>query len=75
LIMIKNLDIVVANSGTNNIIIFLNHGNGSFPNQITYSTGSDSEPYSVAVGDFNNDTRLDIVAANFWTNNIIVFLG
>ncbi|CAF1004333.1 unnamed protein product [Adineta steineri] len=71
----KNLDIVVANSGTNNIIIFLNYGNGSFPNQITYSTGSDSEPYSVAVGDFNNDTRLDIVAANFGTNNIVVFLG
>ena len=30
---------------------------------------------AVAVGDFNNDRRLDIVVANYWTNNIGVFLG
>ena len=35
-------DIVVPNSGTNNIGIFLRHGNDTFTDQITYSTGSDS---------------------------------
>ena len=61
----SRLDIVVANYGTNNIGIFLGYGNGTFSNQITYSTGSNSYPQSVAVGDFNNDSRLDIAVANY----------
>ena len=32
-------------------------------------------PYSVAVGDFNNDTILDIIVANYGTNNLGVLLG
>ena len=59
----SRLDIVVANYWTNNIGIFIGYGNGTFSTQTTYSTGSDSGPYSVAVGDFNNDRRLDIVVA------------
>ena len=27
------------------------------------------------VVDFNNDSRLDIVVANYWANNVGVFLG
>jgi hypothetical protein len=69
----RELDIVIANSGVNNVGIFLGYGNGSFANQATYSTGS--YPLSVAVGDFNNDTRLDIVVANFGSNNVGVLLG
>ncbi|CAF2588678.1 unnamed protein product [Rotaria sp. Silwood2] len=69
------LDIVVANYGTNNVGIFLGNGNGNFLQQTTYSTGSSSNPYSVAVGDFNNDTRLDIVVANYGTKSIGIFLG
>jgi hypothetical protein len=69
------LDIVVANSGTNNIGVFLRSDNNTFTNQMTYSTGSNSVPYAVAVGDFNKDQRLDIVVANFGTNNIGIFLG
>jgi hypothetical protein len=71
----NRLDFVVANSGTNTIGVFLGYGNGSFANQLTYSTGDGSLPYSVAVGDFNNDNRLDVVVANFNTNNIGIFLG
>jgi hypothetical protein len=67
------MDIAVANSGTNNVGIFLGFGNSSFGNQTTYATGS--KPYSVAVGDFNNDTRLDIVVANYGDNNVGVLLG
>ncbi|CAF5025798.1 unnamed protein product, partial [Rotaria sp. Silwood1] len=40
---------------------------------MTYST--DSSPWSIAVGDFNNDTILDIVVANLGSDNVGVFLG
>ena len=39
--------------------------------QTTYSTGSGSGPSSVAVGDFNNDQRLDIVVANHGTSRVL----
>ncbi|CAF3577720.1 unnamed protein product [Adineta steineri] len=71
----KQVDIVVANSGTNNIGIFLSYGNGSFSSQTTYSTGTDSLPLDLAVGDFNNDGQLDVVVANYWGFTIGIFLG
>ena len=71
----NRMDIVIANSGTHNIGIFLGHGNISFTNQVTYSTGEYSFPYSVAAGDLNNDNRLDIVVANYGSDNIGIFLG
>jgi hypothetical protein len=67
------VDILVANSGVNNIGIFLGYGNGIFANQTIYSTGH--YPLSVAVGDLNDDTRLDIVVANHGSNSISVFYG
>jgi hypothetical protein len=66
------LDIIVANSDSNNVGIFLGYGNGSFGNQTTFPTGS--SPLSVAVSDFNNDTIPDIVVANYGTNNLGVLL-
>ena len=69
------MDVVVANSGAENTGIFLGYGNVSFANQVTYSTGSLSLPYSVAVADFNNDTSLDILVANYDGNSQGVFLG
>ncbi|CAF3251064.1 unnamed protein product [Rotaria sp. Silwood2] len=69
------LDIAVANSGTNNIGVFLGYGDGSFSNQMIYATGDSSAPRALAVGDFNNDSRLDIAVANYGTNNVGVFLG
>jgi hypothetical protein len=69
------IDIVVVNSGTNNIGIFLNYGNDTFAPQMTFTTGDLSTPVSVATGDFNNDTQLDIVVANYDTHSIGIFLG
>jgi hypothetical protein len=67
------VDIIVVNSGNDNVGVFLGYGNGLFANQTTYPTGR--RPLSVAVGDFNNDIRLDIVVANFDSNNVGVLLG
>ncbi|CAF5182509.1 unnamed protein product, partial [Rotaria sp. Silwood1] len=40
---------------------------------MAYAT--DSSPWSVAVGDFNNDTLLDIVVVNHGSDNVGIFLG
>ncbi|UJR24186.1 hypothetical protein I4U23_027152 [Adineta vaga] len=69
------LDIVVVNSGTDSIGIFIGYGNGMFASQITQSTGLNSRPYSVAVGNFNNDSLLDIAIANYDTHSVGVIFG
>ena len=71
----NQLDIAVANYGTNNIGIFFGYGNGTFANQITYATTLYSNPSSISLNDLNNDNQLDIVVANSGTGNIGVFLG
>ncbi|CAF1040379.1 unnamed protein product [Rotaria sordida] len=69
------LDIAIANSGTDNIGIFLGNENFYFTNQTMYETGSTSRPYSLAAGDFNNDTHVDIVVANYDSSTVGIFLG
>jgi hypothetical protein len=69
------LDIAVANFGSNTVGVSLGNGNGTFLVQPAFSTGAGSDPSTVAVGDFNNDTRLDIVVANIGIYNVVIFLG
>ena len=69
------LDIAVANSESDNIGIFLGFGNGSFTNQLTYSTGFQTRPYWISIGHFNDDQHVDIVVANYGTNSIGVLFG
>ena len=68
----NHFNIVVANSGTDNIEIFFGNGNGTFADQKIYSTGIGSNPSSVAVGDVDH---LDIIVANNGINNITIFHG
>ncbi|CAM4749889.1 unnamed protein product [Rotaria magnacalcarata] len=69
----NQLDIIVANRGSSNVSVLLGYGNGSFANQITYSTGS--SPFSIAAGGFNNDNRLDVVVVNSYTNEVNILLA
>ncbi|CAF4068969.1 unnamed protein product, partial [Adineta steineri] len=71
----NNPDIVVANSGTNNVGVLLNYGNGTFRSQLTYSTGSSSSPYSVFVTDINKDNEPDIIVANYGTNKVGILIN
>ena len=71
----NQLDIVVANSGTNNIGIFFGHGNGTFSNQMIHYIGSNSNPLSVIVVDFNRDNQSDIIVANSGWGDIVVIFG
>jgi hypothetical protein len=76
-------DLVVTNSncanfpncGPSTISILLGNGDGSFQGPTGYSTGTDTYPYFVAVGDFNGDKIADIAVANYATNTVSVFLG
>ncbi|CAF2715870.1 unnamed protein product [Rotaria sp. Silwood2] len=69
------LDIVVANYGTNTIGVFLGYGDGNFQDQVTYSTGYQSFPAFVVIGDFNQDNQSDIGVANYNANDVGIFLG
>jgi streptogramin lyase len=71
----NQLDVVVANFGTNEVGVLLGFGNGTFAVIMTYSTGNGSNPHCVAVADLNDDDQLDIIVANYGTNNIGVLLG
>jgi hypothetical protein len=62
-----------VNAGNNSVSIVLGNGYGTFQNQTIYPTGL--SPQSVTVGDFNNDTKLDLATANGGDNNISVLLG
>ena len=66
-------DIVVVNFGTKNIGVILGYGNGSFSEQMIFSAGPQSAPYSIAIGHFNEDNQLDLVVVNYDSNNIDMF--
>ncbi|CAF4210762.1 unnamed protein product, partial [Rotaria sordida] len=69
------LDIVIANYGSNNLRVSLGYGNGTFGNGMIFSTGLKSQPYSVAINDFNRDGQVDIAVVNRGTKSLSTFLG
>ena len=68
-------DVVVTNSNSDNIAIFLGFSNGTFAIAAIYSTGASSRPYGVAIGDLNNDNILDIIIADSSSSTILIFYG
>ena len=69
----SDLDLVTANSGSDNVSVLLNQGDGTFASQVNYGVGSG--PYSVAVGDLDGDNDLDLVTANSGSDNVSVLLN
>ena len=68
-----NLDIAVANQGSNTVSILLGNGSGSFTPGVTLNTGN--SPSALAVGDFNGDGHPDLVVANTADSSLTIFLG
>jgi 6-phosphogluconolactonase (cycloisomerase 2 family) len=65
-----DLDLAVANLGTNNVSILKNNGNGTFQFAVNYKTGG--VPRSVFCADLDQDGDLDLVVANSGSNNVSV---
>jgi hypothetical protein len=53
--------------------VYYGNGDGTFHNLSMYKVGH--YPYSVSVGDFNNDKKLDLAVPNFGTNDISLLFG
>jgi hypothetical protein len=72
-----DLDLAVANYGSDNVSILLNRGDGTFAAAVGYGAGV--FPISVAVGDFDGDADLDLAVASngssFSSGDVSVLLG
>ncbi|CAF3604763.1 unnamed protein product [Rotaria sordida] len=58
-----------------NTFIVLGHNSSPFTSINIYATGSLFSSFAIAVGNFNDDTQLDIVVANRNGDNVSVLLG
>lgn len=78
-----NVDLAVVNSncpsypscGPSTIAIVLGNGDGSFEVPSFYSTGTDTDPYSVAVADLNGDGKPDLAVTNYATGTVSIMLN
>ncbi len=70
-----NIDLVVVNQFSSNVSVFLNNGNGTFARDVRYGVGVDTSPLSVAVADFDGDSRPDLAVANQTINTVSVLLN
>src|SRR5262245_34159431 len=77
-----HLDLAVVNSAASHgptptletVSVLLGTGTGTFGAGVPYSVGVDTYPSSVALGDFDEDGRLDL-AVTFYPNKAAVLLG
>ena len=67
------LDLVVANSTSNTVSVFLGNGTGGFAPRVSYNTGS--TPVAVLVADLNDDGLQDVAVACSGSNAVNVLLG
>ncbi|MCI1188424.1 FG-GAP-like repeat-containing protein [Hymenobacter sp. DH14] len=68
-------DIVVTNGNLPTASVLLGQGGGTFAAAVPYATGANGSPNGLALGDVNNDGRLDLVVTNYNTGTAGVLLG
>jgi hypothetical protein len=71
------LDLAVTNRISYNVSVFRNTstapGTVSYATQVLYATGTNSSPYSVAIGDMDGDGKSDLAVVNNGFNTVSVF--
>ena len=70
----NQLDLAVANAGTNIVNMFLGDGRGLFKRQITYGYRLNGAPSTIFADDFNHDGRSEILLAYENRDNIDVLI-
>lgn len=65
--------LAVANSLSNNVLLYQELGTGQFSSPISYSVGDD--PVSITVADLNNDGIPDLAVVNNGSNDISILIG
>ncbi len=68
-----DLDMAVANRGTDDTSVLLNNGDGTFVSQNLYDAGDNSQ--SVALGDLDDDGDLDMAVANWRSDDVSVLFN
>ena len=71
----RKMDIIFGDYTNNRLGLLFGYGNGSFSRRIKYIGDSSANPVSINTGDFNNDTHVDLVVINKYSNNIYVLLS
>src|SRR5262249_32319883 len=66
-------DLIVANSGANNVLVYLGAADGQFTAARSFSTGTN--PVGLTAQDLNGDGLLDVVVANQGSNDVTLLLG
>jgi hypothetical protein len=68
-------DILVANSGSGTLTVYLNDGKGGFRQAKGSPFPAGPSPNDLALGDFNHDGNLDVAIANHGVQRVTVLLG
>jgi hypothetical protein len=67
------LDVALVDSGSNNVLILLGKGDGTFGMPVYLPVGQN--PYGILAADFNNDGKLDLAVANSTDGTVTLLLG
>ena len=70
-------DLIVANSGSNNVLIYPGLGNGQFGPAVNGGHGffAGTNPVGITVADVNGDGKPDLVVANKGSNDVSILLN
>ena len=70
-------DLIVANSGSNNVLIYPGLGNGQFGPALNGGHGffTGTNPVGITVADVDGDGRPDLVVANKGSNDVSILLN
>ncbi len=74
-VTVAPVDLVIANSTTNNVTVLLGNNDGTFTEAPGSPYAVGTNPSSVVVADFNGDGNLDFAVANKGDNSISFFKG